>query len=233
MFRRAARRATRQRVAAALLALLIQAIALLLFRASRQPGVPEPQSGPPVFLQAIQVPEPAPGRAPDEPDKRRRTVDRSTVPPAIEPVVIAPPAASTAITLPQADFRGPLADAAKHAADQAAAHAAQGDPLHSSPDVLKLPARPTRGHEPGVPTVRGKEVVTVEFDDGWICTYTRQPVLLSQTFEPWSQQRPASCTHKGDGAESAPLLDVEALKPGYLRQPLPLPKEPKGPPAAP
>ena len=122
--------------------------------------------------------------------------------------------------------------AARRATRQRVA-AAHGDPLHSGPDVLKLPARPTRGHEPGVPTVRGKEVVTVEFDDGWICTYTRQPVLLSQTFEPWSQQRPASCAHKGDGAESAQLLEVEALKPGYLRRPLPLPKGPKGPPAAP
>jgi hypothetical protein len=216
----------RERSAAALLALTIQALLVGFLRLSREsdrsPGTDVADL---ILIQPIQLPvaEKSPISKSSEAIRTRkppvtpRTNRTERAPPA-EPgsAITTPPVAP-----PPVDWSRALEDSARRIVQQQADREQHGEPLDSKPPTLAMPRRVDPTTLPGAITQLPNGDVMVQLDDGWYCIYSAVP--LAEQFDVWARNRPPKCTKKGGDEEP---FNLDAAKPGYLRRPLPEPKPP-------
>ena len=220
-----------QRLPAALLALLVQAFIIAALVQTQGQRWTEGDHAPGlIFIQPIHLSQPdqMPAAASRKPDPRVRmppagiaaaqhetsaAEDQQSLPPQTE--------ATSAITVPSTDWRSAMADAARHVVEQDAARTTHGVPLDSRPQVLEMPARIADD----APTPEDLATLQNRFGSGSVCGHTE--LALAEHFDPWAQHRPmVSGTCGGKGRRAASAVNLDVTKPGYLRQPLPVPPAP-------
>jgi hypothetical protein len=179
---------------------------------------PDEAPAAPIFVLPINVlpPEIAPSPPPQAsatPSARIRTV----VTEPLELPVPQPAPDRVADAVPPTDWHRQMEQVVRSLSEADAA--AGKNRLDSEPEVLQMPEKRDSGPKRGdVHALQGGGMRVFMNDEGLFCDF-RQPLLMNQ-FETWAQKVPPSC---GKRRAAGPEFNLDALKPDYLRAPLPSP----------
>ncbi|MEP7312844.1 MAG: hypothetical protein ABI859_09685 [Pseudomonadota bacterium] len=127
--------------------------------------------------------------------------------------------ASAQELVPRVDWTKAMEEAAQRVVQQDVDRENHGQLLDSKPRVLELPKRQSANpNVPGTVTQLPNGDVRVQLDHRVHCIYSRPS--LAEHFDVWAQGRPPKCTRNRKVPDP---VNLDAVKPDYLRRPLPEP----------